>query len=72
MHEGGIDMNSQDWKPSRFNIWTRTEDKTLLVYNSFSNAFMQFEGIEADHIANVLDGKAVVDERHQLCLCTWI
>ncbi len=63
-------MNSQDWKPSRFNIWTRTEDKTLLVYNSFSNAFMQFEGIEADHIANVLDGKAVVESDDTLLTLT--
>jgi len=53
------DMDLKDWKPSRFNMLTRTEEGTLLVFNSFSTAFMQFEGEEAEHFAHILDGEPV-------------
>ncbi len=54
-------MESQrELSPSQFNMWTRTVDGTLLVYNSLSGAFMQFKGTDADNVSKILSGEAAV------------
>jgi uncharacterized protein len=51
-------------KPSRFNLWAWDVDHTLLVYNSFTGAFIQLRGREADRVADLLvnQGTTTLDE----------
>jgi uncharacterized protein len=48
----------RSWAPSRFNMWARGADGYLLVYNSFTAAFVQLGPEVADHVAAVLAGAA--------------
>lgn len=62
-------MNSQSmWKPSRFNMWTRRSDGTLLVHNSFSGALVQVNDTEADYVATILAGQSVVEPKGVLAV----
>jgi uncharacterized protein len=57
--------SSSEWKPSRFNMFTAEDPGTLLVYNSFSTAFMRFEGSAADAVASVLSGARAAESSPQ-------
>jgi uncharacterized protein len=49
------------WKPSRFNIPSRTAEGALLVYNSLSGALLQFDTGVADYVANLLSHPSAVE-----------
>jgi uncharacterized protein len=51
------------WRPSQFNLWMRRPDRSLLIYNSLSGAFVQVDAREADNVASILDGRATSDPR---------
>lgn len=43
-------------RPSRFNMWTRDAHGSLLIFNSFSSALLQFEGETSLYIEDLLKG----------------
>ena len=47
------------WRPSRFNLHVREPDGTLLVFNSYSSAFLRLTGGPAETVAAVLEGRGV-------------
>src|SRR5918992_3673907 len=48
----------RQWKPSRFNLTARDPAGSLLVFNTFSGAFLQFRGESADRVDALLRGAA--------------
>jgi len=51
-----MSLNSQSTclVPSRFNMWTKCKDGTLLVFNSFSGAFIKFNSTETEYLTSIL------------------
>lgn len=49
------------WKPSRFNLIARDPSDALLIFNTFSGAFLQFRNEFADHVDALLRGAAAGD-----------
>jgi uncharacterized protein len=46
-------------QPSRFNMWTRSNDGTLVVFNSFSSALLEFRGDTSLSVEHMLRGDTI-------------